>query len=142
MSHELDLRFVTSEFLAATGDLIDERRVRGLEETVRRRDAVLAAVCFAASHFLGTADWDRDVIEMLGRLGAAAEVNHVYLFEGYRDANAALRRRLRHEWVAPGHSGCACEPAMRDVEVEAFGLRRWALLEQGEILHGPLALLP
>jgi PAS domain S-box-containing protein len=28
------------------------------------------------------------------------------------------------------------------VEVQAFGLRRWALLEQGEILHGPLALLP
>ena len=142
MSHDLDPRFVTSEFLAATGDLSDERRVRGLEEAVRRREAVLAAVCFAASHFLGTADWDRDVIEMLGRLGTAAEVNHVYLFEGYRDSNAALRRRLRHEWVAPGHAGCACEPVMRDVEVEAVGLGRWALLEQGEILHGPLALLP
>ena len=142
MSHELDPRFVTSEFLVATGGLSDERRMRGLEETVRRRDAVLAAVCYAASHFLGTADWDRDVIEMLGRLGAAAEVNHVYLFEGYRDSNSALRRRLRHEWVAPGHAGCACAPAMRDVEVEAVGLQRWALLEQGEILHGPLALLP
>jgi PAS domain S-box-containing protein len=142
MMHEHDSLFVTSEFLAATRDVSDERRVRGLEETVRRRDAVLAAVCFAASHFLGTADWDRDVIEMLGRLGAAAEVNHVYLFEGYRDSTSALRRRLRHEWVAPGHAGCACEPAMRDVEVESLGLQRWALLQQGEILHGPLALLP
>jgi len=142
MHHELESQFITSEVLAATRDVRGDQRLRDLEEVVRRRDAVLAAVCYAASHFLGTADWDRDVIEMLRRLGAAAEVNHVYLFEGYRDSTSALRRRLRHEWVAPGHAECACEPAMRDIAVDAVGLSRWALLEQGMILHGPLALLP
>src|SRR3954462_15977962 len=75
----------THEMLAAVTDgRTDEMRLRGLEATLRRRDAVLAAVCYAASHFLTTEDWERDVQELLSRLGEAADVHHVYLFEGYR----------------------------------------------------------
>ncbi|MDB4900510.1 MAG: domain S-box, partial [Gemmatimonadetes bacterium] len=130
----------TAQVMAAPRDLLDNARVRGLEATIRRRDAVLDAVCYAASHFLGSADWHRDAQELLRRLGTAAEVNHVYLFEGYRSENGTLHRKLRHEWAAEGHHGCECEPAMRDVEIATDGPGH--LLEQGQIIHGPLSALP
>ncbi|MDB4879986.1 MAG: histidine kinase [Gemmatimonadetes bacterium] len=132
----------TQEAMLAASPLSDAVRLRGLEAAVRRRDAVLGAVCYAASRFLGTADWHADVTELLARLGEAAEVQHVYLFEGYRDPGDALRRRLRHEWAAPGRQPCSCEPAMRDLEIAATGRDRWALLEHGQVVHGPLESLP
>lgn len=132
----------TAAVMTVSRAMTEDVRMRGLEAAVRRRDAVLAAVCFAASHFLGTADWDRDVSELLARLGAATEVSRVYLFEGYRDARGAMRRRLRHEWAAPTVSPHACDPLMVDIEVESQGLGRWKLLEQGDVIHGPLASLP
>ena len=57
----------------STAEVIAAVDVRGLEATVRRRDAVLAAIDIAASRFLDTADWDRDLREVLERLGAALE---------------------------------------------------------------------
>lgn len=62
----------TAEFRAAARDASDEDRVAGLEETLRRRDAVLAAVCHASSGFLRAGDWDRDLCTMLGMLGRAS----------------------------------------------------------------------
>jgi signal transduction histidine kinase/PAS domain-containing protein len=132
----------TAAVMTVSRGMTEDVRMRGLEAAVRRRDAVLDAVCFAASHFLGTADWDRDVSELLARLGKATEVSRVYLFEGYRDAAGALRRRLRHEWSGPGVSPHTCDPLMVDIEVESQGLGRWKLLEQGDVIHGALASLP
>jgi signal transduction histidine kinase len=132
----------TAAVMTVSRSMTEEVRMRGLEAAVRRRDAVLDAVCFAASHFLGTADWDRDIHELLKRLGAATEVSRVYLFEGYRDGLGVLRRRMRHEWAAPTVSPRACDPLMVDIEVESQGLGRWKLLEHGDVIHGPLASLP
>jgi PAS domain S-box-containing protein len=123
-------------------DSADDARLRGLEATIRRRDAVLAAVSYAATRFLRSADWDRDVREMLGRLGDAAEVSRVYLFEGYRDASGTLRRRLRYEWAVASASPRECDDAMRDVAVAEVGLERWQLLERGIVVHGPVTSMP
>jgi hypothetical protein len=68
-------------------------RVQGLEATIRRRDAVLAAVSYAAAHFLGPADWDRDVREVLGRLGSAASG---------READSSSRCRWRERGKQTG----------------------------------------
>ena len=73
MALEGYLQTLTGETLAAAR-LADDPRVRTLEATVRRRDAVLGAICYAASRFLATADWDRDIKQVLARLGTAAEV--------------------------------------------------------------------
>jgi signal transduction histidine kinase len=132
----------TAAVMTVSRSMTEEVRMRGLEAAVRRRDAVLDAVCFAAAHFLGTADWDRDIHELLERLGVATEVSRVYLFEGYRDGQGVLRRRMRHEWAAPKVSPLDCDPLMVDIEVESQGLGRWRLLEQGDVIHGPLASLP
>ena len=132
----------TAELRAVARNVTGEEHVRNLETTLRRRDAVLGAVSFAASRFLATADWDRDISEMLGRLGNAAEVSRVYLFEGYRDAAGTLRRRLRHAWAADDVSDRECDPALQDIAVGAAGLGRWRLLERGDVIHGPLSSMP
>ncbi|MGI9090608.1 MAG: hypothetical protein ACR2GG_05845, partial [Gemmatimonadaceae bacterium] len=70
--------FTTAQFMAVTPDASDQDRMRGLEAAVRRRDAVLAAISHAASRFIDTADWDRDIRDVLGSIGSAAEVDRVY----------------------------------------------------------------
>jgi PAS domain S-box-containing protein len=131
----------TAEVLAVARSAPADPRVRGLEATIRRRDAVLAAVSYAAAHFLGPADWDRDVREVLDRLGTAAEVSRVYLYEANRDDHGALRVRMSHEWVAAGVSPLGDRLEMRDIDLASVGLARWAMLRRGDVMHGPLAAL-
>src|SRR5687768_13578529 len=95
-SMEEQVGSVTSEFMVPTLSALNDPRVLGLKGAIRRREAVLAAISFAATRFLGTADWDRDIREVLAQLGGAAEVSRVYLFAAYRDEQGALRMRMRH----------------------------------------------
>ena len=133
----------TAEIMAAVRLAPDDPRVSALEATVRRRDAVLAAIAHAASRFLGTAEWDHDIREVLGRIGSAAEVSRVYLFEGLRDDAGRLHMKMRNEWVADGVSPLAAHPALADLELASVGLARWETLGPGDVIHGPLeALLP
>ncbi|MDB4892388.1 MAG: Circadian input kinase [Gemmatimonadetes bacterium] len=132
----------TAEVFANAQSTTDVTVLKGLEATLRRRDAVLAAVCYAASRFLAPSDFDRDVRELIARLGVAAEVSRAYLYEGYRDPQGAMRRRMRNEWAAAGLMPRECDDASRDVEVEKIGLTRWRLLERGDVVHGPSSELP
>ncbi|MEO8335204.1 MAG: PAS domain S-box protein [bacterium] len=132
----------TAEVFASAQSTTDVSVLRGLETTLRRRDAVLAAVCYAASRFLAPSDFDRDVRELIARLGVAAEVSRVYLYEGYYDELGQMRRRMRNEWAAAGLMPRECDEASRDVEVERVGVTRWRLLEHGDVVHGPSSELP
>ena len=132
----------TAEFMIAARDAGYDPRVRGLEDAIRRRDAVLAAISFAATRFLGTADWDRDIREVLRRLGTAAEVSRVYMFEGHRDDGGTMHARMCHEWVADGVAPLADAPAMRDIDLRSAGLARWETLERGDVIDGPIASMP
>jgi PAS domain S-box-containing protein len=132
----------TAEFMIAAHDVRDDPRVRGLEDAIRRRDAVLAAISFAATRFLAVADWDRDMREVLHRLGAAAEVSRVYLFEGRRDEWGCMHVRMCHEWVASGVVPLSDVPALRDIDLRIAGLARWETLERGDSIDGPVSSMP
>src|ERR671920_1195210 len=70
------------------------------EEELRRREAILRAVAFAAECFLKkSASWEESIEEVLERLGRAAEVSRVYVFENYRGEDGELWGRQRYEWV-------------------------------------------
>ncbi|MDQ4080288.1 MAG: PAS domain S-box protein [Gemmatimonadota bacterium] len=120
-----------------------ELYVRDLEASIRQRDAVLDAVCYAASRFLGSADWERDVQEVLARLGGATEVSRVYLFEAFRDAQGVLRASMHHEWTLPGVRPRLNDPDVQNLALREAGLVSWPELEQGKMIHGPVrSLLP
>ena len=123
--------------------LSGDERMRGLEATIRRRDAVLAAVSYAATRFLGNADWDRDIRDVLARLGAAAEVSRVYLFQGVNDDDGAkLRVRIRNEWIADHVDKANVQPEGVEIDLDAAGLGRWEALERGGVIHGPRSTMP
>jgi PAS domain S-box-containing protein len=128
----------TANLSALTGD----ERMRGLEATIRRRDAVLAAVSHAATRFLLHVDWDQDIRDVLARLGSAAEASRVYLFEGIHGEGRALRVRLRNEWVAAQVRPMGDLPELQEIDLAAVGLRRWEVLERGDVIHGPLDSMP
>src|SRR5688572_6713078 len=122
-----------------------DERVRNLEWALRRRDAVLAAVGFAAERFLGPSDWEASVREVLDRLGHAAEVGRVELFELCRDDKGKLRAVPRYEWLA-GHAAPASANGATGASASAVprsAMTRWyALLSKGETIHGPVRSFP
>ena len=133
MPAELPLT-ATASIMGLTGD----ERARGLEATIRRRDAVLAAVSYAATRFLLNTDWDHDIRDVLERLGIAAEASRVYLFEGIQDDRDGLRVRMRHEWVADGVQPLPRPADTNIIDLAALGLGRWKALARGDIIHGPV----
>src|SRR5207245_8476105 len=66
-----------------------------------RRDAVLEAVAFAAERLLLSSDWNEVAVEVLGRLGVAADVSRVHLVRNH-DADGVLTMRRAAEWCGTG----------------------------------------
>ncbi|MFL5579588.1 MAG: ATP-binding protein [Gemmatimonadaceae bacterium] len=134
----------TTAELRAVGPVGDHvARLRGLEAALRRRDAILDVVCYAASRFLATEDWDADARELLARLGAAAEVSRAYLFEGYLDGSGVARRQIRHSWEGPAVTRLGPEERKLDSQLSAAEAETWQNLERGTALFGdPAQLTP
>ena len=84
------------EIIVGTGIDITERK--RTEEALRRRDAILEAVAFAAEEFLKTADWERSIQDVLARLAAAANATHAYLVQISGDQTATLLTTVRWAW--------------------------------------------
>lgn len=109
-------------------------RVEELEAGLRRHDAILAAVVFAAERFLGSADWEVSIRAVLERLGRAAEVGSIDLLE-LRGKAGETTANLRFRWSAPD------SPLINvrgDVPAGA-GLipARWRhMLADNELVHG------
>jgi PAS domain S-box-containing protein len=119
------------------------RVVRTLEAALSARESILRAVAFAATRFLDDPDWEASVRDVLERLGTAAEVSRVYLFELYCDAAGVLRTSQRHEWVADGISSELGNAELQGLDLAAAGLARWGeLLPRGEPIHGIVSELP
>jgi PAS domain S-box-containing protein len=79
---------------------LEERKLT--EASLRKREAILSSLAFAAEQFLKTPDW-RDAINfVLERLGRELNVSHAYLFERHLGANGEITSSIRNEWTAPG----------------------------------------
>ena len=111
---------------------------RRAERELKRRDAILDAVRFAAERLLGEAvGWEESIRAVLGRLGEATGVSRVYVFESYTGDDGSPYGLMRYEWVAEGvTSQMAGQPA-RPIRYEAAGYGRWVrLLGRGEPVYG------
>jgi signal transduction histidine kinase len=118
-------------------DITDQKRN---QEALRRRDAILEAVAFAAEKLLTTPEWEHGIGDVLAQLGAASAVSRVYIVSVGEDRPEAGGASL-YQWTAPG-----VLPRTNGLEgpyLAARGLGRWeAVLRAGGIIEGRLRSFP
>lgn len=113
------------------------------EEALRRRDAILESVSFAAQRFLETPRCAETIEAVLERLGTAAAVSRVYIFKNERDTDGNLAMQQRHEWVAPGITPQLHNPHLQLLPYQASGFSRWeTVLHSGSLICGAVTTFP
>jgi PAS domain S-box-containing protein len=122
---------------------IDRAARKRTQVALHRRDTILEAVSFSAERFLEARGWKRHIHAVLERLGAAAGVSRVYLFENHTTADGELVTSQRYEWTAPGVAPQLANPELQAFSYRASGFERWATtLGAGELIHGPIRAFP
>ena len=101
------------------GMIIDVTARKEAEEELRRHDAILGAVGFAAAQFLHAASWEACVDDVLGHLGVAGEVSRSYIFKNLLGVDERLRASLTHEWAAEGIGSQLSNPHLQNLVVSA-----------------------
>ncbi len=109
-------------------------------EDLRRREAILQAVGFAAEEFIANDAWEERMPVVLRRLGEAASVSRAYVFENTTTDDGVSVTSARWEWDASGVEPIT--PVSQDWPY-ADGFQRWAdLLGAGVEIHGPVSSFP
>ena len=106
------------------------------EQALQRHDAILEAVSSAAENFL-QANLQDKMHEVLARLGQAAQVSRVYVFENDVDKDGKVLSHQRFEWVLPGIKSQIENPDLQTIPLSELGSGRWLkALAQGQSLYG------
>ncbi len=124
------------------GVLLDITERKTAEENLRRREAILPAVGYAAQRFLKDPAWENSVDSVFAHLGEAADVSRVHLSGNVTAADGHLAAARRSEWVAPGTapSGAA---GRRVRSYDKSGTARWAeVLGAGGTLNATRGQVP
>lgn len=107
------------------------------EEALRRREAILGAIAYAADRFLQTPDWEKEVQKVLARLGEATGVSRVYIFENHTGPGEELLTSQRYEWAAPDATPQIDNPDLQNFPYLEGGFGRWVdTMSRGEAIVG------
>jgi PAS domain S-box-containing protein len=127
-----------------TGDEIEllAESFNGMAESLLQRDRIVESVRFAAQQFLSVAGWQTVILDVLAKIGVAAQAGRVFVFESHPGEDTGLVGTVRYEWLAPGSHGPASRAESRrewrgpEWQSAAQGLRR------GELILAPPATPP
>ena len=127
--------------VGAHQDVTDRKRA---EEQLRRRDAILEAVRFAAERFLNEdVSWSTGATEVLERLGRATGVSRIYVFENYTGPDGEPWARNTHEWAASGVSSEIENPVLQALSYRDMKFDRWLdVFQRGELMYGHVRDMP
>lgn len=131
--------------LSLVRDITERKR---MEESSRRYSAILWAISLAASEFMQKGFTDDTIQSMLERMGQAAEVSRVYIFENQYQNGEPVTYKLNYEWIAEGVEGRLGNPALEEFSMITMlssalpegkvVIRKWSDLSEEERLHfGP-----
>ena len=111
-------------------------------EALRRHDAIMGAVNFAADRFLKETNWKRQMHEVLERFGRATDVSRVYIFENGTDpATGKPVCGQRWEWTAEGVAAESENPDLQTIPYSA--VPRWHQeLAAGRAIAGAVRTFP
>lgn len=101
--------------------------------------AVLDAIAFGAGRIGTLGPWQRDIRELLARLGRAGGVSRVTLFEVHEDEEGRPLESCRFDWAAPGVALLSGDPRYRNMPISGDsgeGLEEWSLRRsRGEVVQ-------
>ena len=107
------------------------------EANLRKREAILEAITFAAEQFLKTANWRENIDVVLEQLGKTLNATHAYLFEDHTNPQGELVTSMRYEWTAPGYPGYLDSPYFQNSKVHQEGYEEQVeALSRGEARIG------
>ncbi|MDD3581697.1 MAG: PAS domain S-box protein [Desulfobacca sp.] len=113
------------------------------ESALKRREAVLAALSYAAEKFMQTPSWELYVQEVLGSLGEAMQVGRAYIFANQRGLAEEWLFNQTYAWVAPGITPRLANLPFQKLAGGAPGYDRWIeMLSQGQAIWGHVRELP
>ncbi|MHB9006092.1 MAG: ATP-binding protein [Limisphaerales bacterium] len=100
-----------------------------------QRDRILESVRIAAQQFLTSADWRQVINGVLAKIGQAAAVSRVYVFENHTDPAGSLLCSQRFEWAATGIAPQIANPLLQGFPWRGSGFEASAdRLQRGEIV--------
>jgi PAS domain S-box-containing protein len=118
----------------------DEIALTAIE--LQRRTAMLYAISYAAARIVGSADWRRGIQELIDRLGPAANVSRVTLFEVEIAEAGELVQSCHYDWAEDGLEPLSGDPRYQKMPVtdEVPGeLGEWARRRlRGEVVQATL----
>lgn len=131
------LRNDAGEIFGVMGVAHDITARKEAEFALQRHDAILQAVSTAAENFLQSVNLRNHIPNVLARLGQAAQVSRVYIYDSRTDESGNVFTSQRFEWVAPGVKPQLDNPELQNIPLSTLGGGRWlrAFL-QGQSLFG------
>lgn len=101
-----------------------------------KKQGILDAVAESLKNLLASEEFDKDISLFLERLGKAAGVSRVYIFEN-RSVGGVLHTGQIHEWTGDGVKSAGQHSEVRLLPWEGGGMDRWAdMLSRQEIVCG------
>ncbi len=126
--------------LVSAKDITERKRA---EAKLKQREAILAAVAFAAERFLTAPHWEDEVDGILARLGKATGVSRIYVFENLPPAEGERFTSQRFEWCNAGIEPQIDNPDLKFLPIRAAGFGRWEdVLGNNEMIYGHVDTFP
>jgi response regulator RpfG family c-di-GMP phosphodiesterase len=116
---------------------------RDVEAALERRDTILRTLGSVADRLCRTERWEEGLREVLSRLGQAASVERISVFEADFRSDGEVVASLRAEWNAPDAIPRINDPKLRALPMIATGFGDWAeTLMRGEPISSRTVDLP
>jgi len=116
---------------------------REAEEQLRKREAILEAIGFAAGQFLRGERWEDSIDTVLERLGTASGVSWTTIFQNRQRESGEYIMLPRFTWAAPEVRGTVNIPQLQGLPYREAGLARWeSVLSHGECVVGNVREFP
>jgi signal transduction histidine kinase/HAMP domain-containing protein len=110
--------------------------------TLLQRDRILESVRIAAQQFLTALDWRQVIDVVLAKIGQAADVSHVDVFENHSDPDGNPVASQRFEWVSDGTPPQIQNPRFQAIPYQGAGFEATANgLRNGQIVAGLVSQL-
>jgi PAS domain S-box-containing protein len=108
--------------MAVMSDFSERKRA---ERISMRRAAILDAVSFSATTFLTSLPNQRNIQQMLERLGGVTSASRAYIFENATGPDGEVLSSQRFEWCRLGIVPQINNPELQDLPLAAAGYQRW-----------------